>query len=66
MAVALGMRGRHDDALDHLRRAIALNPDNRGLAREDPDLESLRGHQQFGAALDTPAAAGRRRSTRRS
>ncbi len=66
MAVALGMRGRHDEAFDHLRRAIALNPDNRGLAREDPDLESLRGQQQFGSALNTPAAAGRRRTTRRS
>lgn len=66
MAVALGMRGRHDEAFDHLRRAITLNPDNRGLAREDPDLESLRGHQQFGSALNTPAAAGRRRTTRRS
>lgn len=66
MAVALGMRGRHNEAFDHLRRAIALNPDNRGLAREDPDLESLRGQQQFGSALNTPAAAGRRRSTRRS
>ncbi len=66
MAVALGMRSRHDEALDHLRRAIALNPDNRGLAREDPDLESLRSHQNFEAALNTPAAPGRRRSTRRS
>lgn len=65
MAVALGMRGRPDEALTHLRRAVALNPDNRGIAREDPDLESIRNHAQFGAALNTPAAGGRRRPTRR-
>lgn len=65
MAVALGMRGRTDEALDHLRRAIGLNPDNRGLAREDPDLESIRNHQSFGAALNTPALPNRRRPARR-
>lgn len=61
MAVALGMRGRVDEALDHLRNAIGLNPDNRGLARQDPDLESVRGHNSFRSVLDTPAS-GRRRS----
>jgi tetratricopeptide (TPR) repeat protein len=65
MAVALGMRGRPDEALDHLRRAIGLNPDNRGLAREDPDLESIRNHESFGSALNTPALANRRRPPRR-
>ena len=66
MAVALGMRGRPDEALDHLRRAIGLNPDNRGLAREDPDLESIRNHESFGSALNTPPVANRRRAPRRS
>ena len=65
MAVALGMRGRADEAVDHLRRAIGLNPDNRGLAREDPDLESIRNHEHFGSALNTPPAANRRRPSRR-
>jgi tetratricopeptide (TPR) repeat protein len=65
MAVALGMRGRTDEALDHLRRAIGLNPDNRGLAREDPDLESIRNHESFGSALNTPPAPNRRRVPRR-
>jgi tetratricopeptide (TPR) repeat protein len=65
MAVALGMRGRADEAVDHLRRAIGLNPDNRGLAREDPDLESIRNHESFGSALNTPPAANRRRPPRR-
>lgn len=65
MAVALGMRGRLDEALDHLRNAIGLNPDNRGLARQDPDLESLRNHQNFRSVLDTPASSRRKARPRR-
>jgi len=65
MAVALGMRNRADEALDHLQRAIALNPDNRGLAKQDPDLDSIRDHNRFRDALDTPPAPNRRRSLRR-
>ena len=60
MAVALGMRGRVDEALGYLRNAIGLNPDNRGLARQDPDLESVRGHDSFLSVLDTPAMSRRR------
>jgi tetratricopeptide (TPR) repeat protein len=61
MAVALSMRGRPDMALDHLRQAIALNPENRSLARQDPDLDTLREHDNFRAVLDTPADSSRRR-----
>lgn len=42
MAVALSEQGKMDEALQHLRRAIELNPDNRSLARQDPDLAALR------------------------
>lgn len=65
MAVALGMRNRAREALEHLQRAIALNPENRALAKQDPDLESLRNHEGFRDALDTPPAPNRRRSIRR-
>jgi tetratricopeptide (TPR) repeat protein len=65
MAVALGMRGRVDEALGYLRNAIGLNPDNRGLARQDPDLESVRGHDSFLSVLDTPAMSRRRSRPRR-
>jgi tetratricopeptide (TPR) repeat protein len=65
MAVALGMRQRAGDAIDHLRQAIALNPENRALARQDPDLEALRDHPSFKDALDTPAAPNRRRPAAR-
>jgi len=60
MAVALGMRNRADEALEHLQQAIALNPENRGLAKQDPDLDSIRNHDRFRDALDTPAAPNRR------
>lgn len=62
MAVALGMRGRTQEALDHLRHAIALNPENRALARQDPDLDAIRGDSTFRSVLDTPPAPNRRRS----
>jgi tetratricopeptide (TPR) repeat protein len=61
MAVALGMRQRWQEAIDHLRQAIALNPENRTLARQDPDLESLRDHPGFKDALETAPAPNRRR-----
>jgi len=62
LAVAHAQRGEHAEALAHLERAIALNPENRGLAKRDPDLEPLRGHESFRGALDTaplPQAARR-------
>lgn len=65
MAVALGMRDRTDEALEHLQQAIALNPENRSLAKQDPDLDSLRDHTRFRDALDTPPAPNRRRASRR-
>jgi len=65
MAVALGMKNRMDEALEHLQQAIALNPENRGLAKQDPDLDSLRNHDRFRDALDTPPAQNRRRPLRR-
>jgi tetratricopeptide (TPR) repeat protein len=65
MAVALGMRNRADEAIEHLQQAIALNPENRGLAKQDPDLDSLRDHGRFRDALETPPNPNRRRSLRR-
>jgi len=65
MAIALGMRSRMDEAIEHLQQAIALNPDNRGIAKQDPDLDILRDHARFLMALDTPPAPNRRRQLRR-
>jgi tetratricopeptide (TPR) repeat protein len=56
MAVASLRRNHPEAALDHLRQAVTLNPENRGLARQDPDLDPLRDLAGFRAALDVSAA----------
>jgi len=55
MAVASLRRGNASDALDHLQNAVLLNPENRSLARQDPDLEPLRDQPAFRQAIDAPA-----------
>ena len=62
LAVAHAQRQEHAEAVAHLERAIALNPENRALARNDADLEPLRDDEAFRAALEAPAVA---RSDRR-
>lgn len=58
MAVASARRNDVNGALDHLRRAVALNPENRSIARQDPELDSVRDNAGFRGALDTPALEG--------
>src|SRR5207248_6109545 len=41
LAVAHAQRDEYAEAVAHLERAIALNPENRAIARNDPDLEPL-------------------------
>jgi tetratricopeptide (TPR) repeat protein len=62
LAVAHAQRDEHAEAIAHLERAIALNPENRALARTDPDLEPLRDNDAFHATLEAPSMA---RSDRR-
>ena len=56
MAVVSARRNDGAAALDHLRHAVSLNPENRSLARQDPDLDALRDEPAFKAALEAPAA----------
>ena len=58
MTVASVRRRDLARAIEHLRQAIALNPENRSLARQDPDLDPLRQLPGYQAALETAAAAG--------
>jgi len=60
MAATLSMRGRRDEAIEHLRRSIALNPENRTQARQDPDLDNIRDHDAFRATVDSPAGPNRK------
>jgi len=54
LAVAHAQRDEPAEAVAHLERAIALNHENRALARNDPDLEPLRDDEAFRAALEAP------------
>lgn len=66
LAAAHAQRGDHAEAVAHLERAIALNPENRGLARRDPDFESLRDDEAFRGAVEVvPAPLAPRSETRR-
>ena len=68
LASVLALRDEVDEAVPVLLRAIELNPDNRSMARHDPDLEPLRQYDTVRAALDAPnpAKAERRKAPRRS
>lgn len=69
LAVAHAQRGEHAEAVAHLERSIALNPENRAQARRDPDLEPLRDDDAFRSALEAhrsaDAAEAERRAQRR-
>ena len=57
MAVALVDKGNLSLAMVHLRQAVTLNPENRSVALQDPDFETLQGmeafHQMLGAQSET-------------
>lgn len=61
LAVVHTMRDEPALALECLLQAVALNPENRGLARQDPDLERLRQDPQVRAMLDAPPGFDHRR-----
>ncbi len=63
-AVVYCAKGDRDAAISRLRRAIELNPENRNLARQDGDLESLQDNEAFRHLLEAPAAPARRRKSR--
>jgi tetratricopeptide (TPR) repeat protein len=65
LAVAHAQRGEPAEAVAHLERAIALNPENRGLARTDPDLEPLHDDEAFRSALEARSTAAQRMDRRR-
>lgn len=52
LAVAHAQRGEFVESIAHLERAIALNPENRAIARRDADLEPLHDDEAFHAAVD--------------
>ncbi|RPI49925.1 MAG: tetratricopeptide repeat protein [Acidobacteria bacterium] len=67
LASVLALRDQADEAVPFLLRAIELNPDNRSLAKHDPDLEVLRQFDNVRTVLDAPAPpkSERRKASRR-
>jgi Tfp pilus assembly protein PilF len=55
LATIASKRGDVAGALEHLRQAVSLNPENRSLARQDPELESLRERGDFKSITEAPA-----------
>jgi len=66
LASVLALRDQIDEAVPVLLRAIELNPENRAMARHDPDLEPLRQYDSVRAALEAsnPAKVQRRNAQR--
>jgi outer membrane protein assembly factor BamD (BamD/ComL family) len=62
LAVAHAQRGEHAAAIAHLERAIVVNPENRALARQDPDLDPLRDDEAFRATIDSSVFVMKRSS----
>ena len=65
MAVALVDKGDPSRALVHLRHAVTLNPDNRSVALQDPDLSALHDLDAFRQVLGTDVSLRRRVKARR-
>jgi Tfp pilus assembly protein PilF len=65
MAVISTRRGDANAAVEHLRQAVTLNPENRSLARQDPELESLREDGTFKSIVDSPASEPARQAAPR-
>jgi tetratricopeptide (TPR) repeat protein len=58
MSVTSARRGDVHAAVEHLRRSVSLNQENRSIARQDPELDSLRDAPGFKGALEAPPAEG--------
>jgi tetratricopeptide (TPR) repeat protein len=65
MSVALASKGDSGQAIEHLRQAISLNPENRALARQDPDLEPVRGSEEFRELVDVRSEAVRSKARKK-
>lgn len=55
LAVSHAQREATSDAIRYLQQAIEANPENRALARMDPDLDDLRDDDAVSALLDAPS-----------
>ncbi|MBI3939247.1 MAG: tetratricopeptide repeat protein [Acidobacteria bacterium] len=54
LAASYSQGGDMEHAVRSLQRAIQFNPENRFLARNDPDFEAIRSSREFAAVVDLP------------
>lgn len=54
LAATESRRGNAKKAIEHLAKALAMNPDNRFLARRDPDFSPLAGEDGFRKLMSSP------------
>jgi tetratricopeptide (TPR) repeat protein len=58
LACAYALTGKKQEALDHLRRAVELDPEFRDNALTDSDLDSIREEPEFSAIAGETSSAG--------
>jgi len=58
LACAESQSGMRDQALEHLQRAVDLDPDFRDNAEKDPDFDPIRDDPKFASAVAGKAGAG--------
>jgi tetratricopeptide (TPR) repeat protein len=58
LAAARSLQGNAEAALEHLKTAIALRPENRFLAQHDDDLEPLRSDPRFRSLMRPGVSSG--------
>ena len=51
LACAESLTGKREEALEHLKRAVELNPDVRATAEKDSDFDAIRDDEEFVSAL---------------
>jgi tetratricopeptide (TPR) repeat protein len=58
LACAESLTDKRQDALDHLKRSIELDPDFRELAEKDSDFDAIRDEEEFASTVAGQAASG--------
>lgn len=58
LACAESLTGKREEALEHLKRAVELDPDFRAMAEKDSDFDAIRDDPEFASAIAGQPDAG--------
>ncbi len=64
LAIVHAQQGNLTEAAELLQRAVEINPENRSIARNDPNLDALRGQSSVRSLFEAPLRTDRRRAGR--